>query len=344
MNNEKIINELFNNNKYNVIKFIKLYQLFRKDTILLNKIGCLCMTKSVRWHIGKDGNAAPCTAKNKCRLGGVVAHGESEAEVHEKYEYSMSEIHKTNLLGASRRSGKINDNQRPRANPEYSDISFNVDPKDIEVPHDPNANYAVLSDVDGTLTKGSLVLDHAIFLHNSKDINLGDLPQKWLNDPKNEKLIVELASKYKDEIKGMDEQDLRVDEFLDNYENNDDRFYSTLNQLKDFKKHGWEVQLISGSPDFLVQNFANRNGFFGKGSDYKKDENGKLNGDVEGMFGADAKHGFIQKLNMSRFKRVLAFGDTVSDKPLFESSHHSTLVDPTEETEAVMKASVIVKN
>lgn len=302
------------------------------------------MTTVTKWHISKDGTPSPCTAKVQCRLSDAVAHGGTEEEVREKFEKIMSENHSVAGKGVSK-IDKVPDNQRPRVDEDYADRSFEIPPEAaaIEVPHDPKAKYAVLSDVDGTLTRGSLVLDHAIFLNDKGAIDLGNLPAKWRKDPKDEKVIVKLAEKYREQIAGMDEEDLKVDEFLDGY-NGDDQFYSTLNQLKEFKKRGWEVQLISGSPNFLVSAFAERNGFFGKGSDYKKDEDGKLNGEVDGMFGADAKQGFIKKLNIGRFKRVLAFGDTASDQPLFDNAHHSTLVDPSEETESTVKATIIVRD
>lgn len=295
------------------------------------------------WHISKDGTPSICHAKRRCRLSAVVAHGNSEEQVRERFEEYM---HKQNNVyaGLNKNVDNVPENQRPHVQEEYEDREFQITPEEISVPHNPEAKYAVLSDVDGTLTRGSLVLDHAIYLHESGAINLGNLPQKWRKNPKNETVIVKLAEKYREEIEGMTIEDLKVDEFLDGYEKNDNQFYSTMDQLKEFKRRGWEIQLISGSPNFLVEPFAQRNGFFGKGSDYKIDEDGKLNGDIEGMFGGKAKQGYIEKLGIDRFKRILAFGDTASDKPLFDNSDHSTLVDPTEETESEVEASLIIRD
>ena len=58
----------------------------------------------------------------------------------------------------------------------------------------------ILTDLDGTLLKGSLVLGHAIYLHNKKVIDLGDLPNAWNSDKKNESLIYELAISYQNAI------------------------------------------------------------------------------------------------------------------------------------------------
>ena len=271
---------------------------------------------SQRWHISEDGVARRCKAENgKCPLSSSgdesqVIHGSSRREVIEKYEDSMSHL----------------------------------EIQDPVHPHDKNSKYAVLSDVDGTLTKGSFVLDHAVYLHERGDVNLRDLPEKWKRDPKNEKLIAELATSYKESISGMSEEDISVDEFIDDYMKNEKGFYKTLNQLKEFKKRGWEIQLISGSPDYLVRRLAERNGFYGKGSTYHKDDKGRFTGEVDGMFGAEAKEDYIRSLKPNRFKRILGMGDTSSDEPIFDVSDHSTLVAPTEETARKIKASLIVQD
>lgn len=306
-----------------------------------------------KWHVSSDGTPSRCHAKIKCRLSDEAAHGESREEALRKYERTMAENLEKSLAGKSKsrkqgtpkaRKSTLSKSQRPVYEKKYSDRSLGVTPEEVTVPHDASSKYAVLSDVDGTLTRGSLVLDHAIYLHKKGVINLGDLPEKWKADPKNEALIVELAEKYRGDITGMKVDDLLVDDFLEEYTSNDERFYSTLGQLKEFKRRGWEIQLISGSPDFLVRPFAERHGFFGQGSEYHVGEDGALDGSIDGMFGHEAKSGFIARLGMSRFKRVLAFGDTASDVPLFENSHHSTLVDPSEETAAKVEASLTIRD
>lgn len=230
----------------------------------------------------------------------------------------------------------------PRAKPDYPDRNISINPP--TVPYDPNSKYAVLSDVDGTLTRGSLVLDHAVYLHAKGIMDLGDLPEKWKKDPKNEETISELADNYRRNLAGLSETEIDVAGFVEGYVKDEGRFYSTMKQLQTFRKRGWEIQLISGSPDFLIKPFAAHFGFFGVGSNYHKDEGGKFNSKIDGMFGADAKREYLNKLDVDRFERVMAFGDTVSDKPLFDSAHHTTLVDPTEETSATLPASITIRD
>lgn len=296
-----------------------------------------------KWHISKAGKPARCDAQVRCRLSPQDQHGATPEEALAKHEERLKQEGMSTLPPTERRSPPP-DSERPRPLKPARDKSFPVDPATITVSHDPQAKYAVLSDVDGTLTRGSLVLDHAIYLHDSGAINLGDLPQRWRADPKNEKLVDEFARAYRAEVAGMRMEDLRVEEFLDDYEALDGKFYSTMDQLKEFKRRGWEIQLISGSPDFLVGPFAERNGFFGKGSTYHADAEGVLTGEVDGMFGHEAKRGYISKLGVGRFKRVLAFGDTASDVPLFDNADHTTLVDPTEETATQVEASLTLRD
>ena len=135
----------------------------------------------------------------------------------------------------------------------------------------------------------------------------------------------------------------RVDAFMEDYVNNDDNFFSTLSELREFQRRGWEVRLVSGSPGFLVEKFAEKYGFFAKGSVYKTDDEGRFTGEVDGMFGYDQKSEYLKKVGLGRFRRILSYGDTGSDAALVENSHHSTMVNPTAETEEKIAASRTVR-
>lgn len=188
----------------------------------------------------------------------------------------------------------------------------------------------VLSDVDGTIVRGSLVLDHAVYLHDEGIIDLGVLPSQWLVDRKNEGLIARLAEQYRKNITGFSVADLRVDEFLDSYLNSPDAFYSVFYRLVAYRNRGASVLLISGSPDYLVENFANRFGFIGIGSVYVTNSNGVISGDIKGMFSASSKREVVCSLRGRHIAR--AFGDTKSDFPLIESAEVGYLVEPNEST------------
>lgn len=197
-----------------------------------------------------------------------------------------------------------------------------------------------LSDVDGTIVRGSLVLQHATTLHNKGLINLGDLPSKWATDKKNEDLITGLAISYQKAITGMHLQDLGINEFIDSICGNSESFYSALQRLITLKRAGSDVYLVSGSPDFLVKNFADRYGFKTAASHYHVSDSGHLTGGIDGMFSAPAKRTFVNTLKLSEYSDVHAFGDTSSDVPLFEASSYSVLVAPNQITRDTIGATV----
>lgn len=204
---------------------------------------------------------------------------------------------------------------------------------------------AVLSDVDGTLLKGSLVLDHACFIHDNGVVDLGDTASKWRSDPKNEDYITDLAEAYREGIAGKTKVDLGVKEYLDSVLADESRFYSSISMLKRLKEEGNEVYLISGSPSFLLTPFARRFGFKSKGTLYRVDEFKKFTGEIVPMFHAQAKRKHIRSLKVDQFSYVTAFGDTASDIPLFEVSNESFLVAPTPKTlEAVGSIAKVLDN
>ena len=199
-------------------------------------------------------------------------------------------------------------------------------------PRTSRANGIALSDVDGTIVKGSLVLNHACWLHREQVINLGDLPGKWLRNQKNERIIQDLAEEYREAIIGKTEQDIMVDEYVDSVVSNPSRFYSTLYRLRLMRKRGTRVVLISGSPSFLVSRLGDRFQFDTVATTYLKDTRGRFTGEYEGMFTSAAKKAYLKRLNLERYSSVIAFGDTRSDVPLLERAHWRILVDPNADT------------
>lgn len=189
----------------------------------------------------------------------------------------------------------------------------------------------VLSDIDGTLVDGSLVLEHAVYLHENGEIDLGDIPERWMADQKNEHIITELAEAYRSAIIGRNLRELKVREYMEHVMERGN-FYTSLERLQRHKAAGHEVVLVSGSPTFLVGEFAKRFGFTGVGTKYHMDRTRRLNGRITKMFHAEAKKAVVEKIDPSRYDLVVAYGDTASDKPLLDVADHAVLVAPTNET------------
>lgn len=195
-----------------------------------------------------------------------------------------------------------------------------------------------VSDVDGTLLHGSLILQHACFLEKNSMINTNGVAKEWLEDVKNEKLIVGLAEVYISEIIGKKEEDLLIEEFFAHLLDSDTNFIHDIIDLMT-EDYVDAVLLLSGSPMFLVKELGQLiEDYISKpvvsiGSEYElKDEifTGKI---INPMFTAQAKENV---LNGSDFESniTLGLGDTASDFPILQRAKKSILVNPTEHTQS----------
>lgn len=262
------------------------------------------------YHITADGPKR-CVAEIKCPVGG--AHFFKKIEAQEKFEEVLSEEYIPRKL------------KRKGLKTQLEHTKIRVTTKQLK------GKTLVISDVDGTLIRGSLVNDHATWLQDRGIIDLGDLPARWKADPKNEKLIEELAINYIKALKGMSADELHIDEFMDAIIN-EKRYYSSLDELIDYRQKGHDVILISGSPTYLVGNLAKRFGFQTVASRYHTDKAKKFNGRITGMFSADHKRDVVERLDMEGYDLIVGYGDTASDRPLLEVSSRRVLVDPSKET------------
>lgn len=203
-------------------------------------------------------------------------------------------------------------------------------------PRTSRASGIALSDVDGTIIKGSLVLRHACLLHDSNILDLGDLPDRWRRDQKNETLIQALAEAYREAIIGKTEADIMADEYVKFIANNPANFYTTLYRLRLMRSRGTRVVLVSGSPSFLVDKLGAHFGFDTAATRYLTDPQGRFTGEYHGMFTSESKRAYLKGLHLERYPSVVAFGDTRSDVPLLECANWRILVDPNADTHAAV--------
>lgn len=251
-----------------------------------------------KMHINKHGVPAECRAeKTACRLG---AHFSSQEEA-EAY------LEKEHAGDASPLSKKTENSEK---------------------------KGLVLSDVDGTIVKGSLVLGHAVWLAEKgvRPDLYGDIPQRWKADPKNEAIINELGGAYSASLEGVSYEESGTDAYIDEFIENRDNMYSTIDRLQELRDQGHRVVLISGSPDHMIQRVAAKFGFEGVGSEYEIEGEVFTGKVTRPMYGSSGKKDYIANMEIGKNVRVIGFGDTASDVPIFDVSHHSVLVDPHPET------------
>lgn len=201
----------------------------------------------------------------------------------------------------------------------------------------------IFTDVDGTLTKKSLVLSHAGFLIEKGIIKDDGSYNAWHQDMKNESLIISVAENYRSQITGLKESDMQAENFITEFFEQKDNWYSTLDKIKDKQKQGYAVSLITGSSDFLVKHLANILQCDYHATQYLKDENGCFTGEIKGMFSETQKDNCIQSnYNLNEYSDIEAWGDTASDYGLFKHANHKILVDPTFETLKTLSQKMIV--
>ena len=191
----------------------------------------------------------------------------------------------------------------------------------------------ILTDVDGTLTKKSIVLSHAGFLIENKVIVDDGSYQAWVQDMKNERLITSVAENYRSQIAGLKESDMDAQIFIAKFFGKTENWYSTLRTLKERQSEGFEICLVTGSSDFLIKHLADILDCDYHATEYLKDENGCFTGEVIGMFSENQKDDCIQwNVNVNEYSHVEAWGDTSSDYGLFKHADYTILVDPSKET------------
>lgn len=188
----------------------------------------------------------------------------------------------------------------------------------------------VLTDVDGTLVKSSLVLEHAGFLHNNGVIDCQDVYDNWKNDMKDENLIFNLSVMYREGIVGKKRSDLLIAEFFESFLNNDDKFYSTVEMIKGLQDDfNAVVYMISGSPLFLVdmlKDFLKFDKAFG--SLYTRDNSGFYTGGIHlPLYSSLRKKEIVDSILIEN-NVVYSFGDTASDEPLWGVSDKGFVVAP----------------
>lgn len=190
-----------------------------------------------------------------------------------------------------------------------------------------------ITDLDGTLTKKSLVLGHAGYLIENGIMTDNGIYGAWCEDMKNEKLIVALAEEYRHQITGKRVNELMVHEFIEEFLSNHENWYSTLEMLETARNFGDDVIMITGSSDFLVMELAEQLGFDWYATKYHLDKDAKLNGEITGMFADFQKADVIKKcVDLHLYNEVIGLGDTASDFGIFKYCDINYLVDPTKET------------
>ncbi|MGM0378176.1 MAG: HAD family hydrolase [Bacillota bacterium] len=208
---------------------------------------------------------------------------------------------------------------------------------------------AAFFDVDGTLYRNSLMIEHFKKLVKYEVFD----PIIWHSDIKQafeewkrregdyDNYMEDLAEVYIENLKGLNKNEY---DFIAKQVINlcGDKVYSyTRNQIEHHQKLGHKVFFISGSPDYLVEKMAKKykvDDF--KASTYKTDKNFNFTGEVIPMWDSDSKiksiYELTEKHNISLDKSY-AYGDTHGDLSMLKIVKNPIAINPSYELIKALK-------
>ena len=201
-------------------------------------------------------------------------------------------------------------------------------------------NLAAFFDIDGTIHRNSLLIEHFKMLVKYEYIDImsweGKVKEKfskWETRTGNyDDYLEELVEAYVEALKNFKKEDMdfiakRVIELKGN------RVYKyTRDRLEYHIGKGHKVIIISGSPDFLVGKMAEKYGVKDyRGSEYIVSQNGVFTGEVKPMWDAKNKKKaiaeFCDKYDIDLSKSY-AYGDTTGDLTMFKKAGNAIAINP----------------
>lgn len=202
------------------------------------------------------------------------------------------------------------------------------------------ANTAAFFDIDGTLFRNSLMIEHFKKLIKYEVIDprvwhgrLKDYYSEWekrygdFND-----YMDELVKIYVKELRGINKSYI---EFVASQviNMNWDKVYRyTRSRINWHRQEGHMIFFISGAPDFLVEKMAEKyNVTAYKATQYIVDENNNFTGEVLSMWDSENKQRSINQLVYSYqvdLDKSFAYGDTTGDLSMLKIVGNPVAVNP----------------
>lgn len=204
-------------------------------------------------------------------------------------------------------------------------------------------NIGAFLDIDGTLYRNSLMIEHFKKLLKYEVVD----PALWHNHVKHtyydwekrrgnfDDYLLELAQIYIDSIKGLNKSHMEFinDQVIDL--KGDKVYRYTRARIAWHKSQGHKVFFISGSPAYLVQRMAEKYEVTNyRGTQYLLDENNNFTGEIIQMWDSESKHKaimeFVRKYNLDLSKSY-SYGDTNGDYSMLKMLGHPIAINPSKE-------------
>ncbi|MFT4451839.1 HAD family hydrolase [Parvimonas sp. G1425] len=202
------------------------------------------------------------------------------------------------------------------------------------------SNIAAFFDIDGTIARESLMIEHFKRLIKYEILD----ESVWVDDVKQlymeyvnrygayDAYIEALSEKYRSDLKGFD---IQYNKFIaeQSIRKVFERVYVfSRNQLEFHKANGHLIFFISGSPDFLVKEMAEKYGVTEfRATKYLFDEDGKFTGEIVPMWHSEGKdevcNEIIEKYNID-IEKSYAYGDTTGDLSMLRRFGNAYTINP----------------
>lgn len=202
------------------------------------------------------------------------------------------------------------------------------------------SNIAAFFDIDGTLFRNSLMIEHFKKMIKYEVID----PAIWYGHLKDsysewerrygdfEDYLVELGDIYVEELKGINKDYI---EFIASQViriNGDKVYRYTRSRIKWHKKKGHKIFFISGAPDFLVEKMAKKyEATEFEATKYVVDESNNFTGEIIRMWDSANKQKALNRLvdiyNVELDKSY-AYGDTTGDLSMLKMVGNPVTINP----------------
>ena len=204
-------------------------------------------------------------------------------------------------------------------------------------------NIAAFFDIDGTLYRDSLMIEHfkKLLKYDVLDealwhLNVKHTYKNWKKRRGNyDDYLIELAQIYTESLKGLEKSKM---DFVTNQViklKGDKVYMYTRDKIEFHKKSGHLVFFVSGSPDYLVSKMAELYGITDSiGTKYYIDDDGLYTGEVRAMWDAESKSRAINCFASNYdidLDKSFSYGDTNGDISMFKMTGNPIAINPTRE-------------